>query len=422
MNGFRFVHAADLHLGSPVGGLDGAPPTLRERFAEASYRALENIVDLCLAERADFLVVAGDVYDTADSSLRAQVRLKEQLARLAAAGIPAYIAHGNHDHCGGVRADLDWPPGVHFFPPGDVAGYTVRREGRELARVLGISYPRAAVHENYAKRLRHDGPLYGVAVLHANVGADPSHGNYAPCRVEDLVDTGCHYIALGHIHAGRIVHRERPWAIYPGNPQGRNPKETGPHGCYLVEVDGSGWASPRFVATDVVRWEHVELAIDGLASEQELIDRLGLALADLLAQAEGRDVIARVTLTGRGPLHNRLRRKGVVDDLLEEMRRSLGEDAEGGRFPVCWVESIRCRTQPDLDEARLLQSDSLVGDFLRLFEDPSLHPSLEEALAPLFQHARARRYLAMPQGDELAELLAQARQLGIDLLVGEEGE
>ena len=43
------------------------------------------------------------------------------------------------------------------------------------------------------------------------------------------------YWALGHIHKQEVL-AENPWVVYAGSPQGINPKETGPHGCFVVEI------------------------------------------------------------------------------------------------------------------------------------------------------------------------------------------
>ena len=92
-------------------------------------------------------------------------------------------------------------------------------------------------------------------MLHANVGGHPDHDSYAPCSVADLAATGLDYWALGHVHTRQVLQGEDPAVVYPGNPQGRHPGETGPRGVYLVEVDDRGGIGLDFRPTDVVRWE-----------------------------------------------------------------------------------------------------------------------------------------------------------------------
>src|SRR5437868_3130490 len=93
---FKFVHAADLHLDSPLRGVR-AEGRLREILDRATFTAMQRAVDLCLKEKVDFLLLAGDLFDAKDRSVRARLALREQLLRLDAAGIPSFIVHGNHD-------------------------------------------------------------------------------------------------------------------------------------------------------------------------------------------------------------------------------------------------------------------------------------------------------------------------------------
>jgi len=418
---FRFIHGADLHLDSPFKGMRSEVPAVGENLWRASFAAFANLVSLAIEEEVDFVLLAGDLFDEQDRSLQAQVLLRRELARLSRAGIETFIVHGNHDHWGGWRARLDWPAGVHIFPPGGVQGRGVYRDGREVARIYGISYPRAAVTENYARLFRRDPDApYAIALLHANVEGNPEHDNYAPCTLADLKQAGFDYWALGHIHSRRVLHPEHPVVLYPGNTQGRSFRETGVRGCYLVEVE-EGRTSYRFCPTQEVIWLAESLSIAGLATEQELL----AALQDLVAETGGRSparlAVMRITLTGRGPLHHHLQRPGFLEGLLEEVRAVTGP----GASPI-WVDSLVMATGAPRDLAALEGEESLVGDFLRLCreagEDPALLQELEQTLAELYGHHRARRYLDIPGADQLRALLAEAREIGLDLLLGKGGD
>ena len=63
MTSFRFVHAADLHLGSPFQGLTLKDAGIAALFVEASRKAFSNLVTQAIAARVDFFLIAGDVYD-----------------------------------------------------------------------------------------------------------------------------------------------------------------------------------------------------------------------------------------------------------------------------------------------------------------------------------------------------------------------
>ena len=251
----RFVHAADLHLDSPFKGLrDAAPEGIAGQIANATFGAYENIIDLCIRERVDALLVAGDVYDGADRSLRAQRKFIEGLGRLAEQGIRSFVCHGNHDPLDGWEARLDYPALCHRFG-GERQRVPVFADEPDRAVVYGISYPTREVRHNLAGGLGEvDAGPFSIGLLHANVGSDTGHEPYAPCTVDDLRQSGVNYWALGHVHTRSLLSRRDPVAAYPGNPQGRHANETRPRGVYLVDVGQSVLNCELAAGTFELRW------------------------------------------------------------------------------------------------------------------------------------------------------------------------
>src|SRR5690606_3361661 len=158
----------------------------------------------------------------------------------------------------------------------------------------------------------------------------PGHGNYAPCSIEDLRASGMDYWALGHIHQpGQVV--ADPPTFYCGIPQGRDPGERRARGCYPVDVDASRRVSARFVATDVVRWHPIELPIADVADDEALHRLCREAVAEAIDGADGRSLVIRLRLFGRGPLHANVRRPGYLDDL-----RQLLNEERSAIPPFAW--------------------------------------------------------------------------------------
>ncbi len=413
----RFVHSADLHLDSPFRGIGSeAPEYVADTLRRATFDAYENIVNLCIREQADALLVAGDIYDGADRSLRAQLKFVDGLNRLDAVGIRAFVCHGNHDPLDGWEARLSLPPGCVRFGP-EVSGEPVFPDDPERAAVYGISYPRREVRENLS-------PLFGglfdsnaravgfnIGLLHANVGGHPGHDSYAPCSVGDLADTGLDYWALGHVHTRQVLREERPTVVYPGNPQGRHPLETGERGVYLVEVDDRGAVNLDFRPVDVVRWETLQVGISGLETEQELLDVVDRAVASCAEAAGGRPVVLRLSLTGRGPLHGWLRRPGTADELLERLNSQYAIAQ-----PWLWCERIQTDTASAVDRLQVAQREDFAGDLARLSdqlrEDPGALDDLRNLLRPLYANSNAAGYLRehLPPDGELLELLDAAEE------------
>lgn len=361
---FRFLHAADLHLDTPFRGIRRSPEWLRTRLAEATLVAWDRLVQTAVDEAVDFLILAGDVFDHTSPSLRAQLRLRDGIVRLATADIPVFWAHGNHDFYQSLNLAVGWPSNLIRFPAGQVGRHVVTKAGAAVCAVYGISFPTQAVTDPYAELFaRSPEDAYAVAVLHTNVGGDAEHDNYAPAQLSDLTGAGFDYWALGHVHQGRIL-SEHPPVIYPGNLQGRHPRETGPKGAYLVEVD-HGETHWRFLPMASFRWE--ALAVD--CSEMEMADQVEEAIRDamnrvpLAPQEDG--LLCRVTLTGSTPLYQ------LDPDEWNAVGERLSSDAYSPGFH--WVESVTpLLTSPVPDERPV--AGGLWADVLQAVQDWSGDP------------------------------------------------
>jgi DNA repair exonuclease SbcCD nuclease subunit len=339
---FTFVHAADLHLDSPLGWAGRVDARLRPLFENATFKAFERIVDICLARKASFLLLAGDLFDQRDRSVQARLFLRDQLARLATADIRTFVVHGNHDPLSGERGTLRLPLNVKVFGP-EWEEVSVHLEGRLACRIQGISYPIERVEENLALRFGRRGPEFTVGLLHANVGGNAAHANYAAARWEDLSAADLSYWALGHVHT-RAEHRlgSGGWAVYPGNPQGRHAWEPGPRGCVVVQVE-DGHCALEFVPVDSVRWHQIRLDLSPCDTLENLE---AAALAGVDARCgSGLDAHAvRLVLEGRSALHTDLARQEDREALEALLRETLRRRP----CPVV-LEALQVETQPALD-------------------------------------------------------------------------
>ena len=415
---FSFVHCSDLHLDSPFEGVHAVAPEIAAVLRDATFKAFNNVIDLAVQQGADFLIVAGDVYDGADRSLRAQLRFRDALQRAVDAGMECFVAHGNHDPLSGWEAGVKMPDGVHRFGGEGVEGVIVRRGSEELAHIYGISYSVREVGENLVKRFhRESNTPFAIGVLHCNVGGDPNHDNYAPCTIDDLVNTGMDYWALGHIHAQKVLRESEPCIVYSGNTQGRTVREAGARGCYLVQVDAAGQVTPQFVPTDVVRWFAEEVDIAELETMDDLLERLESKREDIRARAEGRGAVLRLRLIGRGDLHGKLRRMG---DLALPLRE--GETERPDDF--VWVESVQVATRPTIDIEKRRAIEDFVGDFLRVAEKLRTQQNASETMRELLTNRPEHRVIAEQiehlRETDLSPILDEAEALGLDQLLREE--
>ena len=141
MSQLRFIHAADLHLDTPFRGLKEVDEKIAASLRDATFTAFDNLVHYALRERIDFLLVAGDVYEQTERSLRAQLHFRDGLARLARAGICTYVVHGNHDPLDGWVSRIEFPDEVTIFPGDRVSSVAYLKDGVPVARIHGLSYP-----------------------------------------------------------------------------------------------------------------------------------------------------------------------------------------------------------------------------------------------------------------------------------------
>lgn len=450
MQAIRFVHAADLHLDAAFSGITREiPGDLGKKLHESTFVALARLIELCERERPDFLILAGDVHNHEDRSLRAQLALRDGCERLARAGVRVFIAHGNHDPLSSRLRNIHWPENVTFFAE-EVSSVPVFRRGAgegepPAALVHGVSHAGPRESRNLALRFkRGEEACFQLGVLHcslAGIGNSRDKGRYAPCSLEDLRESGLDYWALGHIHDGREASLTPP-VVYPGCTQGLHINEQGEKGCILatVEADGAGGytVTRAFRPLGPVVWQAVSVALDdpgdpGKPGEQdapelsldELENRLRQALdAAQEAQGPGCEVlVVRLRLTGRTSLDALLRRDETRADILSRLRDwepgGRGQDGEGR--PRLWIKDLEILTRPLLQRAILAEREDLLGEIIRLGEACRTSPERlaalrTEALAPLFGHSRIGRMLEPLPDEDVLALLDDAESLCMDLL------
>jgi DNA repair exonuclease SbcCD nuclease subunit len=373
----KFIHAADLHIDSPLKGLaayDGAPV---ERVRGATRKALHNLVDLCFAESASFLILAGDVFDGDWKDFNTGLYFVKELARLRDAGTRVFIVRGNHDAMSEVTRQLTLPDHVHEFS--DDTAETIVLD--ELGVALhGLSFARREVRDSLVPRYPAPiGGLLNVGVMHTSAGGHAQHATYAPCSVDELTRKGYDYWALGHVHAHDIISRE-PYIVFPGNTQGRHIKETGPKGCVVVTADKGRVRDVRHTPLDVLRWRQVEVALDGNDGLDELYEKSRAALAKARLGSDGRLTAVRLSVSGAAAAHE------SISDKRDSVENQLRADTLA-EWDDLWLEKIELRTRPPLDLAELRASEGFVGELLRAVaearRDPEVQAALRAQLQPL---------------------------------------
>lgn len=421
MRAFKFVHGADLHLDSAFSGVGRVSEDLQKRLRSAVLTAFAKMVDLCLEERVDFVLLAGDIYDSNRTTLWSQRFLREQLLRLANAGIFVYMIHGNHDPMSEQSFDLAWPDNVVRFGSECAESVALVKDGVELAQIVGMSYRNADEPQDLSELYSPSSQApYTIGLLHASVDGLGGQDNYSPTSLAQLVAKPFNYWALGHVHKPQILFQDAHCTVaYSGSMQGLSPVENGPRGVFLVSVDANGQTTSEFVSLADVIWETIQVSIADLSSMEGLLDTIEDRLDDLSENYLGSGVMATIQLVGRGGLHSALQQSEVLAEILESLRGRCSSFSREFVYP----HRILVSTRRNIDLDRVSQSYPFMGEFLEVASQaPSneLNGRLAEALKPLFCHPKARRYLTHLTDGELSSLLEEAKLLALDMMLGEE--
>ncbi|HYP97905.1 MAG TPA: DNA repair exonuclease [Polyangiaceae bacterium] len=351
----KFVHAADLHLDSPLSGLskyEGAPV---EQIRGATRRALENLVKLCLNEQAQLLLIAGDLYDGDWRDYSTGLFFAKQMAALRAGNVRVVWIRGNHDAASKLTAHLNLPDNVrelsHKKPDSFVLedlGIAVHGQGFETREVT------TDLSSRYPEPLR---GLFNIGLLHTALEGRAGHAPYAPCRLTALIDRGYDYFALGHIHTREVL-SERPWIVFPGNLQGRHARETGPKGASLITLEGDQVRAVEHRALDAVRWQVAEAQVSAEHSVDGVLERVREALGAATSASDGRLCAVRVRIIGATAAHEQLSAR--FERVVEEIRAlTLDLSAE------TWLEKVELATRPSAERAELREREDAIGELVR---------------------------------------------------------
>ena len=418
MQEFKFLHCADLHIDSPFKGLSDVNTALRDILYESTFRSFLNIIDFAINERVDCVLISGDIYDGADKSLRAQLRFRDGLQKLADADIPTFVIHGNHDPLDSWSATLKWPDAVTIFGGEKVENYPLLKDGKIIARIYGISYPTRDVYKNLALEFECiDENIPSIALLHTNVGQNTGHEAYAPASIEDITSRRMNYWALGHVHNHQILQHEHPAIVYPGNSQARNPREIGEKGCCLVTLSNGGECNIDFVPTDIVRYKTDNLDISGIVDINDLIEAIKRKCEEIAEQMDKRHAIIRLILTGRTNIHSELHKENSIEDLVTSIREHFE-----GIEPIIWLE-IKLNTSGTYDLDMLREGNDFIADIITLYDQLNEQESnnweeIKEELTILFSSwAGARKHLEQLSQEELLEIAKEARNWSLDKLI-----
>jgi len=353
---FKFIHAADIHLDSPLRGLSRYESAPVESIRDACRRAFKNLVDLAIEEKAAFVLLAGDLYDGDWKDYSTGIFLGRQMGRLGQHSILVYAVAGNHDAGNRMTKSLDSPSNMKILSARKVETVRLADLG---AAIHGRSFAAQHVDENLAKGF---GPaekgMFNIGLLHTSLDGREGHANYAPCTIDDLLSKGYQYWALGHIHKQEFVSKDPP-VIFPGCIQGRNIRETGSKGCVLVTVRDGGVHKTESIPLDVLRWTQCGIDLTDVEERREVLERARKAIENERTSAEGRPVVMRIRLQGATKVSDEL---AAYPERLEQQIKALGAETAGDDL---WIERVENATAGKLDLEAALAGDNAFGKLIK---------------------------------------------------------
>jgi exonuclease SbcD len=408
---FKFIHTADIHLDSPLHRLEAYEGAPRDEIRNASRRAMENLIELAIAESVDFVLIAGDLFDGDWQDYHTGLYFIAQMHRLKTAAIPVYIVSGNHDAASQITRRLPYPDNVHLFAH--------RRPQTRLLENLrvalhGQSFTRPNVMENLA--LGYPEPVAGyfnIGLLHTSLNGREGHAVYAPCTVADLRSRGYDYWALGHVHQFEMAAQDPP-IVFPGCIQGRHIRETGIKGSVVVTVpEGS---PPEIVhrPLDVIRWTSLTVDLTGIDTPRKGLERFIEVLSDAAQENEPLPLIARVVFSGPTGVHEEI---AGDPDYWKEAVRSAAIAQFGDHI---WVERVTVATCLPEQHGPQPTAPGPLRELQRVLTeiqtDEALLCALGDELKGLFrklpaEYRRGSRAIDPADPEHLRPIVAQARAL-----------
>ncbi|RZW23039.1 MAG: DNA repair exonuclease, partial [Desulfobulbaceae bacterium] len=344
---FKFIHAADIHLDSPLKGLEAHEGTPVEEIRGATRRAFDNLIDLAVEEKADFLLIGGDLYDGEWKDYNTGLYFVGRMGKLRQAGINVFLISGNHDAASQITRTMPLPDNVVHFPSREPRSHILEDLG---VIIHGQSYRTKAVTDNLVSGYpRGDSNYFNIGLLHTSLTGREGHENYAPCNPDELKSKGYQYWALGHIHKREVVSTD-PWIVFPGNIQGRHIKEAGAKGASVVTVDDNQVAEVEAHTLDVLRWATCEVDLSQSETIDRVNDAVGFALAEQREHADGRSMIVRLVLTGECPVHAQL------FDRIPQWTQEIRALAAG--IGDVWLEKVIFRTRRKKSLEEILGRDT----------------------------------------------------------------
>lgn len=296
----KYAHLADLHLGS------WREPKLRELSTKAFLQAM----DYCRQREADFILFAGDIFDTALPALDLLKTVTRKLKELQEKEIPVYCIAGSHDFSPSGKTMIEVLEQAGLLA--NVGKGRVEPETRQLqlqftldrktgAKITGLPGRKGQLDRLYYENLfladLEREPGYKIFLFHTSVTElKPRHLEKVDSQPVTFLPKGFDYYAGGHLHHptkaeipgyGTLTY---PGALFPNN--FREIEEYSPGGFYFITTE-PGQQQLDWIPLKVI--EHQKLIVDCRQQSPEVIAR---EIQEYFGKKEIVNALLTIRLTG----------------------------------------------------------------------------------------------------------------------------
>lgn len=438
----KFIHTADIHLGSILHLSDSPPEDLFDLVNHASYYAFEYICSFAIENNIDFIIISGDLYDKEARSVRASKFFIEQCERLREKNIKVYLIYGNHDPLTKEAHMFNLPNNVFVFDSNnaDCMDY-YNRDGELAARIVGQSYKAAAesrkMHDSYVVP---DNSVFNIALLHTQLNS--ANKNYVPSSSAELKENkNINYWALGHIHKYNVISKSNPTIVYPGIPQGRDFGEEGLGGFLLVEVEDKSVINLKYIGTSLAIWKKIEIKIDedieavpeNISELEELILKRAENIAEELKCELYEKEIIEVPLLKGFMIRWIISGRGVINEIIKQNREEIEQVLTKGlndkllnNSPFIWSDSIEFKTSGfDVNINKIIEENQIFREVDKVAafcaSNDKWKMDLLRAIGEVFEysddHENFNEQKLQIDDKGLAEIILKAKQLAFEKLL-----
>lgn len=384
---FSFLHVSDIHLDRPFSGLSeySFDDNLIKVYKNAIERAFNNIIDFAIMKNVDFVLIAGDTFDSKEQDFSSKLMLKRALDRLNNAEIKVYLICGNHDPLNSYSKttfNYDENSSVKIIglnTPNNVKLPLLNKKGEPAAILHALSFTEEKFNENPVKYFERAQDGFNIGLLHCDLNAG-ENSPYAPCLLSELKALNYDYFALGHIHLPSLTEDN---IQYSGTIQGRNTKETGSHGIRYVKVNENKIVKNSFIPSDIIRFEDIKADITNANDAIEALNIIEDIIREKISQNSGSAEIFLVKpyITGCCSCFSE-----INDNFFETLSDKIKSDFMG----KVYISQAECGISPKIEDNILLNDKGISGEIYRTVENETLllnsFNSVEETIKNLIDN------------------------------------